>query len=207
MNKKLLLFFITIAHFSLLKAQYKDYYKEGNEYMNQRKYALAEQTFRDGVIADSSLHILYTSCAHALLMQKKYSEADSALDEVLKKNGAFFGAHWYKGLNYLYWQKDSLAIISFKEYLKYASPQNNEYNKAYYYLGRAYEILLTSTGLTDGEISEMFAYYQKYCVLAEGHPTTTRILGFIEKVKLAKPANFKGKWVYKEEKLKESEDN
>jgi len=181
-----------------LSAQYKDFYKEGNAYMSQKKYALAEQTFRAGVIADSSLHILYTSCAHALLMQKKYAEADSALDEVLKKDANFFGAHWYKGLNYLYWEQDSMAIISLKKYVAQAIPDNNEYAKAFYYLGRGYENLLISTGLTDSEISEMIAYYQKYCFLAEGHPTTTRILTFIEKVKTQKPINFKGKWVYKE---------
>lgn len=198
MKAKLLLLGLILVSSLRLSAQYKDFYKEGNAYMSQKKYALAEQTFRAGVIADSSLHILYTSCAHALLMQKKYAEADSALDEVLKKDANFFGAHWYKGLNYLYWQQDSMAIVSLKKYVAQAIPDNNEYAKAFYYLGRGYENLLISSGLTDSEISEMIAYYQKYCFLAEGHPTTIRIINFIEKVKAHKPENFKGKWIYKE---------
>jgi|GEM_PF-3245970 len=199
MKAKLILLSFIVSYAVNLPAQYKDYYQEGNEFMNQRKFALAEQTFRAGVIADSSLHILYTSCAHALLMQKKYAEADSALDEVLKKNANFYGAHWYKGLNYLYWGQDSMAVVSLKRYVAQAVPDNNEYAKAFYYLGRGFENILLNTGLTDSEISEMIAYYQQYCVLAEGHPTTTRILSFIESVKVKKPVNFKGKWVYKEE--------
>ncbi len=184
-------------------AQYKDYFKEGNEYMAKKNYALAEQTFREGIIIDSSLHILYTSCANAMIMQQKYNQADSALDEVLKKDVNLFGAYWFKGLNYIYWQKDSLSIIYFKQYIsKIGVLQNKDGVKiadVYYYLGRAYENLLAKDGLSDNDVTELIGYYEKFCILAEGHPSIMRIKNFMDEVKAKKPSNYKGKWIYKTE--------
>ncbi len=126
--------FILLITFSLwfasAQAQYRDYYKEGNAYMNKKQFALAEETFAMGIQVDSSLHILYTSLANAMMMQKKYNQADSVLEIVLEKNASFLGAFWFKGLNYFYWGEDSLSVIYMKRFIKSAPPQNNQVTNA-----------------------------------------------------------------------------
>ena len=54
--------------------------------MNQKQFALAEAIFAEGILIDSSLHILYPSLANAMMMQQKHNPADSVLDVILKKH-------------------------------------------------------------------------------------------------------------------------
>lgn len=177
-----------------IRAQHKDYYAEGNAYMNQKKFVLAEETFAEGIEVDSSLHILYPSLANAMIMQQKHNPADSVLDVILKKHPNYLGALWFKGLNYFYWDRDSMSVIYMKAYLKRAKMPNNQVIKGYYYVGRAYEKILRTKGLTQLELSEMIAYYDKFTILGEGHPAANRIKGFIAIVKSKKPANYRGRW-------------
>ena len=187
---------------SAISAQYKDYYIEGNAYMNQRKYALAEETFATGIIVDSSLHILYPSLANAMMMQKKYNPADSVLDVILKKHTNYLGALWYKGLNYIYWGQDSMSVVYMKKYLARAKMPNNQVIKGYYYVGKAYENILRKTGLTQAELSDMTVFYEKFVLHSEGHPAAARIKAFLYKVKKQRPATFRGRWIYKEKSVK-----
>jgi len=170
--------------------------------MNQKKFALAEETFAQGITIDSGLHILYPSLANAMMMQKKHNAADSVLDDFLKHHPNYLGALWFKGLNYFYWDKDSMSVIYLKQFLKRANPANNKVLDGYYYVGRAYENMLRSSGLTQSELTEMISYYEKFTILGEGHPVAIRIKGFLEMVKAKKPLNFKGKWIYKDPPIK-----
>jgi len=202
MARKLFILSALLFLSSSIAAQHKDYYQEGNAYMNQKKFVLAEETFAEGILIDSSLHILYPSLANAMMMQQKHNPADSVLDVILKKHPNYLGALWFKGLNYFYWDRDSMSIIYMKKYLKRAKMPNNQVIKGYYYVGRAYEKILRTKGLNQMELSEMIAYYDKFSILGEGHPAAARVKGFIAAVKAQKPVNYTGRWIFKDPPVK-----
>lgn len=183
-------------------AQRKDHYAEGNAYINQGKYALAEKTFSEGLELDPENYTLYPSLANAMMLQKKYNSADSVLEVVLEKKPNMLGALWFKGLNYLYWDQDSLSIVFMKRYLKNADPEKHQVANAYYYIGRAYEELLRDTGLLEGELNEMVNYFKKYVNLAEGSSAARRINLFLEQININKPKPYMGRWKFAYQRIK-----
>jgi tetratricopeptide (TPR) repeat protein len=194
--RKLTVFIILFCALTNLYGQRKDYYSEGNAYLNQRKYALAEATFAEGIELDAQDHALYPCLANAMMLQGKYNSADSVLEVVLEMKPNLLGALWFKGLNYLYWDQDSMSIVFMKKYLKTADPEKHQVGKAYYYIGRAYEELLKEKGLLAAEVSEMISYYQKYILAAEGAPVVRRLTAFIAQVNAKRPKPHIGKWKY-----------
>ena len=200
MASKLLLFIFSSFFCFTCNAQYRDYYAEGNAYMNEKNYLLAEQTFAEGIEADTSIHILYPSLANAMTMQGKFNPAESVLDVVLKKQPNLIGAIWFKGLNYFYWDEDSMAAVYFKKYLGLANSANNQIANAHYYIGRAYENLLRKEGLTQGDLTDLLVHYQKFIAIAEGHPLVAKKKALIDDIKAQKPLVYAGKWKYVESK-------
>lgn len=194
MASKILLILFSFLFSLSAEAQYRDYYQEGNAFMNEKKFALAEQTFAEGIEVDSSLHILYPSLANAMTMQQKFNPADSVLDVILKKHPNYIGALWFKGLNYFYWDEDSMATVFFKKYLSIANTANNQIANAHYYIGRAYENLLRKEGLTQGDLTDLIVHYQKFITLAEGHPLVAKKKALIDEINAKKPHIFSGKW-------------
>ena len=162
--------------------------------MNKRQFELAEETYAEGIEFDTSMHVLYPRLANAMTMQQKFNPADSVLDVVLKKRPNYVEALWFKGLNYFYWDQDSMAVIYFKKFLNFANPANHQVANAYYYIGRSYENMLTKDGLTQGDLSDMINYYQKFIDVAEGHPLVAKKKQLIEQVNAAKPLTYSGKW-------------
>lgn len=182
--------------FLSLEAQNRDYYSEGNGYLNQRKYALAEATFAEGLELDAQNYPLYPCLANAMTLQGRYNSADSVLEVILEMKTNYLSALWFKGLNYLYWDQDSMSIVFMKKFLSKADPAKHKVVKAYYYVGRAYEEILKEEGLNSAELSDMISYYQRYIVAAEGAPVSRRLQAFIHQVNANKPKQHKGKWKY-----------
>ena len=182
--------------FASLQAQRKDPVVEGNTLLNQRKYAMAQKVFASGLEADAAYYELYPCLANSMMLQGNYSSADSVLDVLLEEKPNNLAAFWYKGLNYLRWDEDSMSIVFMKKYLVNANPAKHKVADANYYIGRAYEEMLRDTGLLEPELNEMTVYFQNYIDMSQGSPVAIRLKEFLEQVNAQKPEDYKTRWKY-----------
>ena len=174
-----------------------DYLNKGNQQLNDEDFVGAEQTFRDAITTDSSNLIYQNQLALSLLKQKKHSEAQKILDKVLTIDRANIGALWYAGTNNYLDKKSNLriAIEYFERVLPLLKETQGQYYSANWFIGRSYQVLLQSDGLTYGEVSRMLECYTTYVRLQPNANDAAKISAYVQHIKNIRPPDNVKKWI------------
>ena len=174
-----------------------DYLNKGNQQLNDEDFVGAEQTFRDAIATDSSNLIYQNQLALSLLKQKKHSEAQKILDKVLTIDRANIGALWYAGTNNYLDKKSNLriAIEYFESVLPLLKETQGQYYSANWFIGRSYQVLLQSDGLTYGEVSRMLECYTTYVRLQPNANDAAKISTYVQHIKNIRPPHNVKKWI------------
>ena len=176
-----------------------EYLEKGNKYLDEENYGLAEKTFREAIKADSSNLIYRSQLALALMNQGKHKEAQAEIDKVLAKDSLNTGALWYGGINSYTDKSGDLrtAILYFEKALPLLNEKQGQYYSANWFIGRSYNILLQSDGLSYHEVSRMLECYSTYVRLQPIAKDAAAISAFVDRVKEIRPPENVKKWVYK----------
>ncbi len=176
-----------------------NYLDKGNQQLNDNDFVAAEQTFRDAIKSDSSNLIYQNQLALSLMKQKKHSEAQKILDKVLLLDSTNIGALWYAGTNN-YLDKTSdlrVAVNYFEKVLPLLNESQGQYYSANWFIGRSYQVLLQSDGLTYDEVSRMLECYSTYIRLQPNANDAGKISAFVQHSKNIRPPDTVKKWINK----------
>ena len=176
-----------------------NYLDKGNQQLNDNDFVAAEQTFRDAIKSDSSNLIYQNQLALSLMKQKKHSEAQKILDKVLLLDSTNIGALWYAGTNN-YLDKTSdlrVAVNYFEKVLPLLNESQGQYYSANWFIGRSYQVLLQSDGLTYDEVSRMLECYSTYIRLQPNANDAGKISAFVQHIKDIRPPDNVKKWINK----------
>jgi tetratricopeptide (TPR) repeat protein len=176
-----------------------NYLNKGNHQLNEGEFVAAEQTFRDAIKSDSSNLVYQNQLALALIEQKKHIEAQKILDMVLSKDPKNLGALWYAGTNNFLDNHADLrtAIQYFEKVLPLLKENQPQYYSANWFIGRSYQILLQSDGLTYHEVSRMLDCYSIYLRLQPNAEDAANISFYVRHIKDIRPPDNVGKWMNK----------
>jgi tetratricopeptide (TPR) repeat protein len=172
---------------------------EGNQLLSAEKYTAAEHTFRKAIKSDSSNLVYQDQLALALMNQKKYNEAQKTIDKVLSIDSTNSGALWYGGMNNFLDENADLrkAIQYFEKALRHLKESQGQFYSANWFIGRSYQLLLQSNGLTYSEVSRMLDCYSAYLKLQPNADDATKISGYVKHIKDVRPTDNVKKWINK----------
>ena len=194
-------FIITTLLFLFVQISFgqTNYLDKGNQQLNNEDFVAAEQIFRDAIKSDSSNLIYQNQLALSLMKQDKHSEAQKILDKILLVDSTNVGALWYAGTNnYLDKNADlRLSIKYFEKVLALLNEKQGQYYSANWFIGRSYQILLQSDGLTYNEVSRMLACYSTYLRLQPNAIDAAKISAYVQHIKDIRPSDKVEKWINK----------
>jgi tetratricopeptide (TPR) repeat protein len=194
-------FFITTLLFILVQSSFgqTNYLGKGNQQLSEEDFVGAEKTFREAIKSDSTNLIYQNQLALSLSKQKKHNEAQKLLDKVLLVDSANIGALWYAGINSFSDKNSDLrtTIKYFEKVLPLLKETQGQYYSANWYIGRSYQILLQSDGLTYDEVSRMLQCYETYLRLQPDANDAAKISAFVQHIKEVRPPDNVKKWLNK----------
>ena len=194
-------FLITTLFYFLTQVSFgqTDYMNKGNQQLGDEDFVGAEQTFREAIKSDSSNLIYQNQLALSLIKQKKHVEAQKFLDKVLTVDSNNIGALWYAGTNnYLDKSADlRTAIKYFEKVLPLLKETQGQYYSANWFIGRSYQVLLQSDGLTYDEVSRMLQCYETYVRLQPNANDAAKISAYVQHIKGIRPSDNVKKWINK----------
>lgn len=176
-----------------------NYLKKGNQYLDSEKYAKAEKVFRDAIKSDSTDLTYRCQLSLALMNQGKHEEAEETIEYVLAQDSTDVGALWYGGMNSYLDKKGDLrkAVSYFERALLHLDKEQDQYYSANWSIGKAYQMLLQTDGLTYDEVSRMLECYSIYVQLQPEANDAGTISQFVQRIKENRaPRNVK-KWISK----------
>ncbi|QOG02034.1 M48 family metallopeptidase [Flavobacterium sp. MDT1-60] len=184
-----------------------NYLNEGNKYLNENKNIEAEKIFREGIKSDNSNLTYKCQLALSLINQKRHTEAESEIKEVLIKDSLNIGALWYGGINNFTSDKPNFrkSVNYFEKAYPHINKSSQQYFAVNYFIGKCYKNLLYTEGVSYKETDRMLETYKKYVELQPNAQDVAETKYFIAKVESKRPpANVK-KWVIatNEEKVNE----
>jgi len=137
----------------------------------------------------------------SLIKQKKHVEAQKLLDKVLAVDSNNIGALWYAGTNnYLDKSADlRTAIKYFEKVLPLLKETQGQYYSANWFIGRSYQVLLQSDGLTYNEVSRMLQCYETYVRLQPNANDAAKISAYVQHIKSIRPSDNVKKWINKQQ--------
>jgi len=196
MKRFSLLVFLTLKFASPLFSQV-NYLEKGNQYLNDEKYSQAEQTFRTAIESDSNNLVYQCQLALALIEQDKHRDAQKVINRVLLKDSNNVGALWYGGINNFKDENGDLriAVSYFEKSMSHLNPKQGQYYSANWFIGRSYQILLQSDGLSYNEVSRMLECYSIYLRLQPDAKDASQISAFVNHIKEVRPSDNVEKWV------------
>ncbi len=182
-----------------------NYLDKGNSYLNNKEYEKAEQAFRDGIKSDPTNLIYQCQLGLTLINQKKYSDAEQVLNKVLEVDSNNVGAIWYSGIGNFYNSKDRQAINRFEKALTLLDKKSGQYYSANWFIGKCYQNLLYSEGLSFEETNRMLETYKKYIELQPNAEDYKEVAEFIKYIEAKRPPDNVKKWLLtnSDEKAKE----
>jgi len=194
-------FLITTLFFILTQGSFgqTNYMDKGNQQLGDEDFVGAEQTFREAIKSDTANLIYQNQLALSLIKQKKHVEAQKILDKVLSVDSTDIGALWYAGTNnYLDESADlRTAIRYFEKVLPLLKETQGQYYSANWFIGRSYQVLLQSDGLTYDEVSRMLQCYETYVRLQPNANDAAKISAYIQHIKNVRPPDNVKKWINK----------
>lgn len=174
-----------------------DYLEKGNQQLNDENYTAAEQTFREAIKNDTSNFIYQNQLALTLIKQMKHAEAQKLLDKILSNDSSNLAALWYSGTNNFLDKNADLrsAIRYFEKTLPLLQETQGQYFSAHWFIGRSYQILLKSDGLTYNEVSRMLECYSTYLKLQPNADDAAKISAYVQHIKSIRPPENVEKWI------------
>jgi len=195
--KRLFLLLLVFYSFGNSFAQgYFNYYSEGNKKLNAKKYLEAEMLFKEGISRTPELTELYVGLSHALVYQKKHETADSVLEVLLVLDTANTGAKWWKGMNFYFWKKDSLAIAWFNKYIPKIKPGDRNNRIVHWYITQSYFHWLKAEGLDYAQTEWLLYHCNKFIDLLPEDPYNNSLIIIKEAVESQRPPGRHKKWKY-----------
>lgn len=181
------------SHFSFGQSNFLE---RGNEELNKNDFIAAEQTFREAIKYDSANLIYQNQLALSLIKQKKHKDAQKILDKILLKDSNNIGALWYAGVND-YLEKSNLrrAIKYFEKVSPLLNETQGQYFSANWFIGKSYEILLQTEGLSYNEVSRMLECYSTYLRLQPNADDVVKISSYVQHIKSIRPPKNVEKWL------------
>ncbi len=207
MNKFLLLFII----FSQSIFSQINYLDQGNKYLNENKNIEAEKTFREGIKSDSLNLVYRCQLALSLINQNRNNEAEIEIQKVVQKDSLNVGALWYGGINNYTSKKYNFrkAVYYFEKAYPLINKNAPQYFGVNYFIGKCYQNLLYTEGISYEETSRMLETLKVYSTLQPNADDANDINKFIAKIEKQRPPSNVKKWVLtsSEEKAKELLEN
>lgn len=172
-------------------------FERGNILLSENKFFEAENLFRKALKEEPDNLDFRSQLALALIEQNKNNEAERNIIEVLKKDSLFSAALWYGGLNNFNKEKPDFrkAISYFERFYKLIDANSKQYFAVNFYIGKSYQNLLYTEGLSYDEVSRMLETYKEYVGLETDTEATNRISNFIKKVEENRPGKNVKKWM------------
>lgn len=167
---------------------------EGNQAMNEGRYRQAQEFYQAALARDPRNWYIYTKLGFCFHKQQQFRTADSLFRIVIENDSTNSSAYWYKGMNHVAQKQDSMAIASYKKFIKFEKPRGGSLVKAYMSIGRCYERILRKDGLYSWEIDDMLYNYEQVELADPSYPEVPLIRNFIELVKSKRPVTQTGKW-------------
>ena len=176
-----------------------NYLDKGNKQLNNEDFIGAEKIFREAIKSDSSNLIYQSQLALSLMKQEKHSEAQKILDKILSVDSTNVGALWYAGNNDFLDKNADLrqAVKYFEKVLPLLDENRGQYYSANWFIGRSYQILLQSDGLTYNEVSRMLNCYSTYLRLQPDTADAVKISAYVRHIKEIRPPDNVKKWINK----------
>ncbi|GAB2864589.1 tetratricopeptide repeat protein [Hymenobacter ruber] len=199
MKQIITLIALLTASFSQTVFGQTNYLANGNKYLANEKYSAAERVFREAVKADSSNLIYQCQLALSLTQQSKYEEANHVIDKVLSKDPSNIGALWYGGVNGFSNEKAEFrkTISYFERVLPLLKENQGQFYSANWFIGKSYQNLLQTTGISYDEASRMLECYALYVRLQPNAEDASKIAAFVQHIKEIRPPNNVKLWVNK----------
>jgi hypothetical protein len=121
------------------------------------------------------------------------------LDNSLAADSTNVVALFFAGINSFSDKNPDLrtAIKYFEKLLPLLKETERQYYSANWYIGRSYQILLQSDGLTYDEVSKMLDCYSKYLRLQPNADDAAKISSYVQHVKDIRPPENVKKWIDK----------
>lgn len=189
------LILLMLLTFSFESFAQEDFLKKGNAFLNSGELGKAEQAFRDGIRSDSTNLIYKCQLGLTLIEEKKYSEAETVLNDVLKTDPNNVAAYWYSGIGYFKNEQDRRSVEAFLKALPLINKNSGQYYSVNWYIGKCYANLLKTEGLTYAETDQMFACFNEYLRLQPNAEDSQAIKEYLDRKKTRRPpANVK-RWV------------
>ena len=176
-----------------------DYLATGNKYLSSEKYIAAEQIFRKAIKADSSNTIYKSQLALSLMQQDKHKEAQQIIDKILLREPANIGALWYGGVNSFSDKKTDFrkTVGFFEKALPLLRENQGQFYSANWFIGRSYQNLLQTSGISYEEVSRMLECYSIYIRLQPNAEDITEIVAFVKHIQEIRPPENIKKWINK----------
>lgn len=187
----LLSFFLLLSPVVSLQAQDDD---EGTDplteaatAMRRRDYLKAEGIYRGWLRTHPEDVHVKQLLSHALINQKKFSEADSMLRRMVEADTSEAGNYWYCGLSAERQLKDSLAVVHFKKYIRKMANPDNLNVSAWLHIGSAYRRMMHGTGIGQYQFDDMLLCYENYLALNPTDPYSEDLRLFMDDVRSRRP--------------------
>ncbi len=193
--KTILLTIFLFAIVPLTSYSQDNFLEKGNAYLNSKELDKAEQSFRDGIKAEPENLIYQCQLGLTLIEQKKYPDAETILNSVLKVDSNNVGAIWYSGIGNYKAGKDAQAISRFEKVLTLVDKKSGQYYSANWFIGKSYSKLLKTEGLSYDETDRMFECFEEYLRLQPNAEDFAKIKEYVERKKQRRPTNNVKKWV------------
>ena len=194
--RKLFLLLVLSSNLFFAQSSLNDF-EQGNQLLSENKFSDAESLFHKALKEEPDNLDFKSQLVLALINQNKNDEAEKNIIEILKKNSSFPPALWYGGLNNF--QKNvpdfRQAISYFERFYKVIDENSNQYFAVNFYIGKSYQNLLYTDGLSYDEVSRMLETYKKYMDIETDTEVTNKIAGFIKTIEENRPGENVKKWV------------
>lgn len=175
-----------------------------NRYMAQGQYKLAEGIFRSELEQNDVPAVKQQLC-NALIMQKKYHEADTMLRNLVMLDSNAEGNYWFLAISADRQEKDDLAIFLYKKYIRKAQERivnthsvETENAKAWLKMGSIFRRRMHTKGINDQEWIEMVYDYEVYLKMNPTDTFATNLQDFLDQVRLKRPDPMEGVLVWDE---------
>ncbi|REC63388.1 hypothetical protein DRF65_04630 [Chryseobacterium pennae] len=172
-------------------------FENGNNLLSENKFSEAENLFRRALKEEPNNLDFKSQLVLTLINQNKNDEAEKNIIEILKENSLFPAALWYGGLNNFQRNKPDFrqAVSYFERFYKLIDESSNQYFAVNFYIGKSYQNLLYTDGLSYDEVSRMLETYKKYVDIETDTEVKNKITGFIKTIEENRPGKNVEKWV------------
>ena len=189
-----LIIFLATSAVNPLAAQQEEL-DEGNRLLESGKFTDAERVFRTGTEQYPNHRTFKTQLAYSLIQQKRYDEAEELLFAVIKEYPTDMPANWYAGVLFFYREQNRSAITRFEKAIMQLRPGMGQFASACWFIGRCYQNMLFTEGITQKETDRMFEVYDTFLELRPDSPEADEIRTFLEEYKPRRPEEEGNLWL------------